>query len=358
MKTSEIFKLTAAPLLMVLFSLQLQGQVRGDGNLVKQERDVPSFTGLNVSSGIDVIVTQGSKQSVVIQAEENLQELIITEVTGSTLSVYVKKGTNIWDSKGMDAYVTVTELQSVNVSGGGDVESQSLIKADNISLNISGGGDLSFDINAASTSCKVSGGGDADITGTIGECNLQISGGGDLKLKAGIRELDATVSGGGDAAIRSGERSGNITISVSGGGDLSLNVNTDRFTANVGGGGDATITAGTNTGDSDIHVSGGGDLNMELGAENVRMTVGGGGDALLKGTVQNLEAAISSGSHLDAAGFKAVNARVTLTGGSGAKLNVTGALDISASGGGQVYLTGNPEIKNSSLSGGSEIHNQ
>jgi hypothetical protein len=358
MKTSQIFKLIAVPLLMVLITLQLQGQIKGDGNLIKQERNVPSFTSLDVSSGIDVIVTQGSKQSVVIQAEQNLQELIITEVSGSTLYIYVKKGTNIWQSKGMDAYITVTGLQSVNVSGGGDIESQSMIKADNIALNISGGGDLSFEIDAAGTSCKVSGGGDADIIGTIGACDLQMSGGGDMKLEAGIKELNASVSGGGDAVIRSSERSGNITVSVTGGGDLSMNVNADNIMANIGGGGDAAIKAETNTGNAEVTVSGGGDLQMELAAEKVKIAVSGGGDAFLKGTAQNLDAAISSGSDMDATGFKTVNARVNLSGGSDAKLNVTGTLDISASGGGQVYLTGNPEIKNSSLSGGSEIHNQ
>jgi|GEM_PF-203584 len=358
MQAFKIIKNGTTTLFVVLLTIQLYGQVKGDGNVIKQERNVPAFTGIEVQSGIDLFITQGTKQSVIIEAEENLQDLITTEVTGPTLQVYVKKGTNIWRSQGMKAYITVTDLKSVSVSGGGDVASQSLIKTGDIEINISGGGDLKFDLEAGRTSCTLSGGGDAHISGTASDCKLTISGGGDLELKAGLRSLDATVSGGGDVTIATEEKSDKIEITVSGGGDLNLKVNATDMKTYVSGGGDADISAGMNVGNAEVAVSGGGDLQMALEAENVKLTIGGGGDAKLTGTANKFDATVSSGSDLDADGLKAVDAKVSLTGGSDANLNVTGTLEISASGGGQVYLTGKPQIKNASLSGGSEIHNQ
>ena len=69
-------------------------------------------------------------------------------------------------------------------------------------------------------------------------------------------------------------------------------------------------------------------------------------------------AEIRSGSDLSAEGFKVKQAILTLSGGSDASIHVSGVLDVTASGGGQVYVSGHPEIKNATLSGGSKLHEQ
>ena len=69
-----------------------------------------------------------------------------------------------------------------------------------------------------------------------------------------------------------------------------------------------------------------------------------------------MEANCKSGGDLYAEELKVENAKVILSGGSDAKLNVTGELEVSASGGGNVYVSGNPHIKEGNLSGGSKIH--
>lgn len=358
MKTYKLIKVSTILLCMVLFSFQLPGQVTGNGEPIKQERNVPTFTGIEVRNGIDVFINQGDKQSVIIQAEENIQDQVITEVSGSTLQVYVKKGVNILKTKGMAAFISVTDLYSLSVSGGGDVESQSLIKTSSMDIGISGGGDLKFDLESGKTSCAVSGVGNTNISGTAGDCKLSVSGGGNLVLKTGLKNLEATISGGGDAAIESGEKSEKIIVATTGGGDLVMNVNSGIIHVAVAGGGDAKVSGGTGISDADVAISGGGGLQMDLGAENLQISTSGGGGAKLTGTVQNLDAHISSGSDLDASGLKTTVAKVNLTGGSDARLNVSGTLDLSASGGGQVYLTGKPEMKNVNLSGGSKIHNE
>jgi len=51
--------------------------VYGNGNLVTEERHADSFDRLKVSSGIDVIITQGEKESIQVVADENLLEYIV-----------------------------------------------------------------------------------------------------------------------------------------------------------------------------------------------------------------------------------------------------------------------------------------
>ncbi len=97
-----------------------------------------------VRGGIDLLVRHGDQNNVVIETDENLQEYIITEVESGILYIYVQKNARINKSSVMDAHVTVNQLNKLKVSGGGDVQSQGLINADDISIAISGGGDLQF----------------------------------------------------------------------------------------------------------------------------------------------------------------------------------------------------------------------
>jgi hypothetical protein len=341
---------------LLLFLLPAEAQVRGNGNMVRQERDVPGFTGINVSSGIDVFIRQGSAPGLIIEAEENLQELIISEVQGDVLKIYVKEKMRIMRSEGMDAYITVTGLNSVKVSGGGDVESESLIETNQIAFDLSGGGDLEFDLSSGKTVCELSGGGDAQLTGKVGDFKVSLSGGGDLEMDAEVTNLSAELSGGGDADITAGGGTGDVKIGMSGGGDLDIEVDAGDFMARLSGGGDADISAGKNVTITDINIGGGGNLELETGTEKLRLNLSGGGDASLSGSAEDLVAEIRSGSDLSAEGFTVKQAVLTLSGGSDASIHVTGVLDVTVSGGGQVYVSGNPEIRNANLSGGSKLH--
>lgn len=58
------FQTLAILSLIFLFFPILSAQVRGNGDVVKQNRDVPAFTGISVSSGIDLIIKQADRQEV------------------------------------------------------------------------------------------------------------------------------------------------------------------------------------------------------------------------------------------------------------------------------------------------------
>jgi len=352
------FKSSLLAITVLLFSFTSNAQVTGDGNVIRQDRDVSDFTGISVSSGIDVFVTQGSATALQIAADKNLQDLIITEVYGDILKIYVKPNSKIRKSNGMDAYITVSELKSVEVNGGGDIETESLITTPEIRFDVSGGGDLGFNLASDKTICDVSGGGDVELKGKVGDFKVSISGGGDLELDAEVSNLIVDISGGGDADIMAGPKTGNVKISISGGGDLEMDVNAANLMTSISGGGDADISAGMNVEISELNISSGGNLELKIAAEKMKLHVSGGGDASLTGSAADMVAEMKSGSDLYADEFKVKTAMLKLSGGSDASLHVSGVLDVSASGGGQVKISGNPEIKNANLSGGSKLHTQ
>ena len=330
-------------------------QVRGSGNVVKQERDVGNFTGVSVSSGIDLTVKQGDKCALVIEADDNLQEYIISEVKENVLHIYVKRNTNIRESHGMDAHVTVSDLNKLSVSGGGDVQSLNIIKSDKLSIDVSGGGDLSFDLTANQLDCDISGGGDISLDGGIGELDASISGGGDLQFEGELGMLDLNMSGGGDAEISGGGNASAAVVNLSGGGDISMNMACEKIKISVSGGGDVSVEAGGNVSEASFYINGGGDLDLELDASECIVSVGGGGDASINGSAGNFKAEIKSGGHLDAANFRTRSTKLDLTGGAGASVHVDNELMVNASGGSQVYVSGDPRI-DANLTGGSKVH--
>jgi len=80
--------LTIAILILVVSSCtsaQSWKTVYGNKKVVTKERKTDSFTGIKVSSGIDVYLKQGNNETVSVEADENLHEYIITEVRGGSL---------------------------------------------------------------------------------------------------------------------------------------------------------------------------------------------------------------------------------------------------------------------------------
>ncbi|KPK85679.1 MAG: hypothetical protein AMS27_06690 [Bacteroides sp. SM23_62_1] len=342
--------------LMVLVTHSLFAQIRGNQNPVRKSRSVSTFHSIVMEDGIDAYIQQGSSQNLEIETDENLHEYLKTEVNGGVLRIYFDR--EVWNRKVSRAYITFVDLKLLTVSGGGDIKSSGNVKVGDIEITLSGGGDLDFGLEAKNLECRISGGGDAKIVGKAEAVVINISGGGDLDLGAEAGTFDGTISGGGDADIALGAATKTVKLNISGGGDLDLGTEAKNVTIGITGGGDADVVAGTHVEEAKITISGGGDLDIATEARNLNIQVSGGGDTYATGSAENLVAEIKSGSDLSADALVVTNAKIDLTGGSSARLNVTGTLEVDASGGGNVYLKGNPQIKTSNLSGGSKIINK
>jgi hypothetical protein len=200
--------------------LQIHGQffktVEGHGNVVTKERKTDSFTGLKVSSGIDVYLKQGNTETVTVEADENLHEYILTEVRGGILNVYSEYNIRSADKKRV--YVTMKEVNSIRTSSAGDVYGESPINSDDLELSASSAGDIKLEVKAKKIDIDISSSGDISLTGETDMLRADLSSAGDLNaydLKS--READVSVSSAGDADINVSER---ITARASSAGDV------------------------------------------------------------------------------------------------------------------------------------------
>ena len=197
-------QLLACLLFLVAFTFSgsklIAQSVTGSGNVIEQERSHTGFNAIQTGHGVDVFISQGSSEKVIVKADDNLVDYIKTSMEGNTL-VITAKG-NIRRTKAFDVYVTVKNLERVKATSGSDVESQTTLSMDKLELEMHSGSDVEMDLEVGELHCDLSGGSDADLSGTAKSATITASGGSDINakgLKIGDCKLD--VSGGSDANI-------------------------------------------------------------------------------------------------------------------------------------------------------------
>jgi len=191
--------------------------ISGNGNVVEENRDVTGFTGVEVSTGIDVYLTQGNGFEVMVEADENLQDVIITELKGDRLVVRTDH-VNIRSAKSKKVHISLPELTELKISSAGDCEGQTPFNCEDLRISISSAGDLTLEVEADRIDLDISSSGDARISGSTAVFDASLSSAGDLHafdLVAG--KVDVNVSSAGDARVHATEE---ITMTASSAGSV------------------------------------------------------------------------------------------------------------------------------------------
>lgn len=235
MKSMRVLTIAVAILsISACTQAQFRKTVHGNGDVVTQERSGENFTGISVSTGIDVYLKQGSKESISVETDENLQEYIITEVRGGVLHVYTE--VNIREAEKKKVYVTMKDVTSIKTSSAGDVFGETLIKCNKLELSASSAGDIKLEVSAKEINIDISSSGDITLTGDTDILLADLSSAGDLNAyDLTAREADVSASSAGDADINVTEK---ITAHASSAGDINYRGNpkwVDAHSSSAGG---------------------------------------------------------------------------------------------------------------------------
>ena len=218
MKPIQILFLVLAASLTTACQFDINlGQVNGNGNVVTEERPVSeSFTAIRGSAGLDVFLEQGDEAKIVVEADENLLDIIETEIVEGKLKIGTKE--NIGRSKAKKVYVTYTSLNTIEASSGADVIANSVVKSENLTLDCSSGSDLEVDVFAKYVIAETSSGADLKVSGKATTLDASASSGSDLNAKdLLVINCTADVSSGADITVNVKEK---LISETSSGGDV------------------------------------------------------------------------------------------------------------------------------------------
>jgi len=184
---------------------QIRRTVYGNNHVVKKEREAGRFNGIRVSSGIDVYLKQADKESIQVEADENLHEYIMTEIRDGVLNVF--SDANIMRAEMKRVNVSMKNITSLKTSSAGDIIGETPIKTDKLELNASSAGDIKLEISVKEVEANISSSGDVTLTGEADILNVDLSSAGDLNAYGlEVREADVSASSAGDADINVSER--------------------------------------------------------------------------------------------------------------------------------------------------------
>ncbi|MBN1767640.1 MAG: DUF2807 domain-containing protein [Prolixibacteraceae bacterium] len=188
----------------------------GNGHVVKEERDISGFNSISASAGLNIYLTQSDEEQLTVEADENLMDYIITEVRGNELKCTVDG--NIYRSSKLNVYVSYSLLNSISVSSGADIETENVLRSNEIIINASSGADADLLVESETISCQSSSGANIKLKGLCEQFNANSSSGADIKAAdLSSKSAEVVASSAGDIRISVSER---ISANASSGGDI------------------------------------------------------------------------------------------------------------------------------------------
>ena len=184
----------------------------------RETRDVPPFHAIGISAPAKVEITQGDKESVVVEGDEAALAEIETVVENGSLKLRQRNHDWHWNMGKVKAYVTVRALDAIAISGSGDVVAPAL-RAEKLNLAISGSGDMRIGtLTATKLDLAVSGSGDISVAGKADSVSGSIAGSGSLKAaKLEADKASISIAGSGDATLWART---SLAAHIAGSGDL------------------------------------------------------------------------------------------------------------------------------------------
>ncbi len=230
------------PEIIILLSLQSCNKgriwgIHGKGSNISETRNAGAFIGIDLRCDADVELVRDSTFSIEITGQENILKVLDTKVDNGNLIIDYRK--RVWRHNKVKMIVHVGNLQSVFISGSGNINIQNEINANALDIKISGSGNITTaKLNVHTVTAHISGSGNIKIPeGAIQSGKFSISGSGNIDAEYAISAaMDAKISGSGNITVNVTET---LNASISGSGDIKYR-GTPIVIVNVSGSGRVT----------------------------------------------------------------------------------------------------------------------
>lgn len=178
----RLIKLTTILFLVITTTSCFFDGVKGNRNVITKQRNISSdFEAIDVSQGIDVFLTIDDEVSLSLEADENLHELIVTEVKDGVLHIYAKK--NIWKAKSRKVYVTAKSINEIVATSGAEVKSENTIKSEDFKIKATSGAGVRLTLKVSNLTCSATSGADIRLKGKAENFTVKATSGSTIKAK-------------------------------------------------------------------------------------------------------------------------------------------------------------------------------
>lgn len=207
------------------FSMNFGKGVDGNGNVINVDRTISSeFNEIKVSHGIDLYITQSNDVALTVEADENLHNLIMTEVIDGVLKIYSTE--NIRRATSKKVMLNINTISSIKATSGSDVYSTNTIETNDLELNTTSAADMELNVKTQTLNCNSTSGSDIKLSGSTKTLIASATSGSDInasQLQAEISNVKATT--GADISVNTSK---SLTAKATSGGDIRYSGNPEK----------------------------------------------------------------------------------------------------------------------------------
>jgi len=177
-------------------------KIEGSGNVVTKDISVQSFDQLEASGVFNVSLIQADKESVKIEAEDNLQQLFEVKNEGSKLIVSMKKDSHFNSKKKMTVYISFKNLKSMDLKMVGNLSSEGNLNFGDLSLDNKSVGSVELALNAQKIDIKNKSVGNLKLSGKAENAVIRSNSVGSIKAAdLVVQTMDIDNDGVGSAEV-------------------------------------------------------------------------------------------------------------------------------------------------------------
>ena len=185
--------------------------IEPSGNIITRDVIISSFNSIKADGLYELVLTQGDKESVKIEADDNLQDLFKISNDNNTLVIEMPKlknsNINFNDKKGehklnLKVYVTFKQLNAIDVSIIGTVRCTTPLKADAFKIDSKNVGNIELELTADKLTINNKGVGNITLSGSANNAIITNAGVGKFNGEDLIvQTMDINNSGVGNADV-------------------------------------------------------------------------------------------------------------------------------------------------------------
>ena len=188
----------------------------GNGKVAKETRKITEdFTEVSAAEGLMVYVTQADDFKIDVEADENIIDLIATDIKDGKLRVHARENIGRATKK---IYVSLPKITALKSSSGAHLKGEHIINGDTFEVDGSSGALIQLELVADNIEIDASSGANLTISGDVNRAQVEVSSGGNIDATAlNTKTCDAEASSGGNLKIQVSEA---LTADASSGGNI------------------------------------------------------------------------------------------------------------------------------------------
>jgi hypothetical protein len=216
-----LFSLSASFILLFGLSSCYSGEGESEryGKPAHETRNVHNYTGISVSTGIEVLLKMGTSEHVEVQAGEEIIRKVSTEVHNGILEIKLKTmGWHFGSHQNIKVYVSAIQIQTLNATAGASINGTNLLEGKNLEMDANAGASIKIQVKEEALKASSGSGAEIELTGNSANEELEASSGGSIKAGDLVSQYStANASSGGEVHLNAQK---SLTGEASSGGSI------------------------------------------------------------------------------------------------------------------------------------------